>query len=212
MRMIRLAFISTALVAGLSVDAAAATITCPTPLGSFDRQMTVTNVSECKYAGPVTGTPDADDVADLFNPDPWTNKGSLTDDGTNGWLTISLTFGDFGDSDVAGNWSVNPAFWQNPGGYGNGVLSFHLGNGSGDPDWFFFKLDTGATSGTFVIDRVTGGGGGFSNVNLWGAGPPLQGCTELTCDPPVVTPEPGTMLMLGTGLTLLAVRLRRRRS
>ena len=200
-----------ALALGVTASADAATITCPTPLGSFERQITMTNVSECQFAGPVTGTPDATDVGNRFNPDPWTNEGGVTGNGTNDWLTVNLTSGSWGQANVSGNWSVNPLFWQQPNGYGSGVITFHLGNGNGDPDWFFFKLDTGALNGTFTITNI-GEGGGLSNMNLWGAGEGLPPCTTPICEPPLVTPEPGTMLMLGTGLALLAARLRRRKA
>ena len=43
----------------------------------------------------------------------------------------------------------------------------HVGNGQGDPDWWFFDITQGETAGTFSYDRLSGGGGGLSNLFLW---------------------------------------------
>ena len=196
----------TAIAAGLALWAAsadAASITCPTA-GTFDRQATMTNVEACKYVGPITGTPDASSVATQFGGS-WTNEGGVTGNASNDLLTVGLNSGAWGALPVAGTLNLDDAFWSM---YGRAVITIHLGNGSGDPDWFFFELTHGATAADFSVVKISGGGGGLSNINLWGSGTPFEQCDE-PCTP-VVTPEPGSLLLLGTGLMVFAARLRRR--
>ena len=166
----------------------------------------MTNVEACKFAGPVTGTPDADDVSDQFGG-AWTNKGGVAmADGTSNLLTVDVTSGSWGALPVGGTIAIDGSFWDL---FGRGVITFHLGNGAGDPDWFFFELTHDTNIADFSVVRLSGSGGGLSNINLWGTGEPFNECTQRDCQQ-LVTPEPGSLLLLGTGLTLFAARLRRR--
>lgn len=77
------------------------------------------------------------------------------------------------------------------------------------PNWGVEVWYIAGLTGTIDIP-ATAGGYGLSHYTLYNV--TTQPCTGDLCDPPVVTPEPGTMLMLGTGLALLAARLRRRKA
>ncbi len=176
--------------------------TCPT-IGTFDRQMTVTGATACYAVGAVNGTPNAGDVQDLFGAS-WSNNGQLAgSNGSNGLLTVFVTQGVWGGIPASGTWAVDPDLWSQ---YPRVVLSFHLGNGGGDPDWFFFDIDRNATFGEWSVRKLSGDGGGLSNVNLW-TDPPANG-PELA---PV--PEPGTLALLlsGFGVGAAAFVKRRRR-
>lgn len=122
--------------------------------------------------GDVTGTPGAADVAARFGG-TWTNEGAVAGaDGTNDMLTIALAPGNtWGNGPLSGTWAINPLFWST---YGDAVITMHVGNGSGDPDWFFWKITALETSGKFTYERISGGGGGLSNLFLWGSGTPQK--------------------------------------
>lgn len=195
--------IAALIVLGCALSAAPAEgspITCPT-VGAYNRQGTFNSAIACFAIGSVTGTPKADDVAAIFG-DTWLNEGELTGNGTDDLLTATVTSGSWGTIDTGGTWAINPSFWS---AWGRAVVTFHLGNGGGNPDWFFFEVTPGATSGTWFMDRLSGSGGGLSNINLWAA----NGSFTSLCTDCVTTPESGSMLLVGTGLLGLAALLRR---
>ncbi|OHE79109.1 MAG: hypothetical protein A3G75_10600 [Verrucomicrobia bacterium RIFCSPLOWO2_12_FULL_64_8] len=134
--------------------------------------------------------PDASTIAADFGG-TWTNEGELTGDGSNDWLTIDVTSGNWGDANVAGTWAINPLFWST---YGNAVISMHVGQGAGDPDYFAWLITPNTLSGTWSLEKKTGGGGGLSNMKLWGS------------DSPNRVPDGGsTVLLLGLAISGLAI-------
>lgn len=191
--------IAAVLVVGVyAVPAAATSITCPT-VGSPSRQATLSGAIDCKTVGQVTGTPKADDVTTLFGS-TWIEAGTLSGaSGSDDFLTGNVTSGSWGALPVTGTWNIDPGFWDI---FPRAVISFHLGTGGGDPDWFFFEIGPGSTSGTFAINKLSGGGGGLSNMTLW-ADPP----DTLSTGP---VPEPTTIALLGTGLLGGSIFFRRR--
>ena len=157
----------------------------------------------------VTGTPGAGDVTTRFgdpyplNPlqNSWLGAGSLAGaDGTNSFFTVDVSDGDsdtWGNGPLDGTWSISSAFWQT---YGRAVITMHVGNGAGDPDWFFWEIKQGETSGNFFYERQSGGGGGLSNLFLWGGSSP---------PPPPPGPAAGPRARVG-GLGRIARGLFRR--
>ncbi|HEU5124430.1 MAG TPA: hypothetical protein VFW05_10240 [Verrucomicrobiae bacterium] len=165
-------------------------------IGSAQRTGSLSSATQ-GATGSGTGNLDASTVNAAFG-DSWTEVGHL-DPGTglnDGFLTITLTSGAWGANNVAGTWAIAPSFWTT---YGDAVIGWHVGNGSGDPDFFMFLIEHGQTSGTWSYDRLSGGGGGFSNMQLFGSGKPTTR-----------VPDGGlTVLMLGSALTGLGAIARR---
>lgn len=203
MKFAKILFVAALLPVSLAARSEASPIvssTCPT-IGIFDRQMTVTNAIACYAVGSENGTPKAGDVQDLFGAS-WLNDGGLSgSNGTDGSLTVLVTQGVWNTIPASGTWAVDPDLWSQ---YPRVVLSFHLGNGGGDPDWFFFEIDHNATFGEWSVSKLSGDGGGLSNVNLW-TDPPTDG-PDLA---PV--PEPGTLALLLSGFGVGAAAFVRRR-
>jgi len=134
----------------------------------------------------------------------WVNEGELSGSGVNDLFTINVLTGSFGEGSVSGSWTIAPAFWNT---WGHGVISAHVGQGGGDPDWWLFLIEPGDTAGTWSYLINSGTGGGLSNIKLWGSGS-ASGNPEQQL---ISNPEPGTLVLLGTGLAGFAYSIRRRR-
>jgi hypothetical protein len=189
-------------VASFSVNAAA--ITC----GGAQRTATLDPSTACS-----TGTGNA--TAAIVNAtmpfsglDPlatneWSEVGQETSAGASvpAMFDVSLTSGTWGSTPVTGTWTIASSFWTT---YGNAAISMHVGNGGGDPDHWIWAIEQGATSGTFSYAKLTGTGGGLSNLKLYGAGDPV------VVDPPV-TPvsEPSILGLMGLGMIGLGLSRRR---
>ena len=182
--------------AGLAVtafcsNAMAGPITC----GSSDREATMTDADQC-WTGP--GNPGADDVLGYTGgDDPWMDAGEIAGGTEGGFLSIEFLTGGWDEGAFELRWTIAEEFWEM---YAEAVISIHVGNGNGDPDHFVFLINPGDLTGLLEYARCDDcGGGGFSNIRLWGRG---EGTS---------VPEPGTALLLGSGLLLLAAARRRRR-
>lgn len=160
-------------------------ITC----GSAQREATLDSAQTCKTG---LGNPKEAEILAHYAGDPWTKKGENAGaDGTNDLLTT--TTNGWG-TNVVGTWAIDASFWAS---YAEAVISIHVGNGGGDPDHFAWLVTTGETAGTFSYDRLSGTGGGLSNMFLWGRG---VGTTRV--------PEPASIALLLIGVAGLGVARR----
>jgi len=114
----------------------------------------------------------------------WSEQGSLTDNGSNSYLSSNLTSGSWGSQNVAGSWEIDSSFWDV---FDEAVISIHVGNGSYDPDHFAWLITEDEISGNWSYDKLTGNGGGLSNMKLWG---------RVSAQ----VPEPGTLSLFTLGL------------
>ncbi|WP_323816085.1 hypothetical protein [Cellvibrio sp. NN19] len=128
----------------------------------------------------------------------WVKEGELTGNGTNDLFSVSLTSGSWGNSDVAGTWSIDSSFWTL---HGLAVITMHVGEGNGDPDYFAWAIEKGATSGTFSYTDLDGRGGGLSNLFLFGGGVPTT-----TTNIPLPESGMGMLMLIGLASVLFARR------
>lgn len=177
-----------------SMVASASTITC----GNEYRTATLTSAELCEIG---SGNTSEADIENYFGGD-WDHLGGVAGaEGSagslnSGFLTVTLLSGTWGGiGPISGTWAIDEDFWTV---YGKAALSLHVGNGKYDPDHFAWSISEGNTSGTWSYERLSGNGGGLSNMHLWGSGEPVIQVSEANI---------GLLLMLG----LLSMFVARRR-
>jgi len=181
------------LLATMLVLAASHVSALPITCGGADRTATLDSAEMCKV-----GTGNTLGNGSTINGHygvTWSGVGSLTANGSNDFLSASLTSGSWGGQHVEGLWSIDSSFWDI---YAEAVISIHVGNGGGDPDHFAWLITENETSGTWSYDKLQGGGGGLSNMKLWGRGVAIK------------VSEPGTLGLLS--LAALGLVFSRRKS
>jgi PEP-CTERM motif-containing protein len=195
--------------------AAAATVTCPDPIGTNTRTYEVGPATDCVYGtGNIVGGTVGDPNEDFLNGNGtndgggsvtlggnWTGLNSTNQNGT-GITGLTFTFLNGGNN---GTFTLDTSQFT--------FTQFALGIvDGGTPKWAVFLLDmsaavNGILTGTWDIDGTNDSGdfnelaGGFSHAALYGRGSGSTG---------QVLPEPATLAMFGFGLIAVAYRARRR--
>lgn len=187
-----LTFVSTLALAVFSASSLAIpTVVSGDTCGSTQRTATFSGASECTYEDG-TNYNNVADINALYPTDPWAYAGELTDNGVDNFLTV--TAGSWGSSSVSGTWEIGAGFWSL---FDEAVVSIHVGQGGGAPDAWAWLMTPGDLSGTWSYDKLSGGGGGLSNIKLFGRG---DGTT---------VPEPDMVTLLAVGLLGMVVARRR---
>jgi hypothetical protein len=172
-----------------AVTASAGVITCEP---DEQRVATLGNAIECRTQNSINLN-DSDDLNDLFGTGyDWIKEGELVAEGSNDLFSVDT---DSWGVDVMGTWYIDDAFWNS---YSRAIITMHVGHGGGDPDAFAWLITPGETSGSFSYERIAGGGGGLSNMFLFGSG-----------TPDIRIPEPNISLLLVIGLCSIFFARRR---
>lgn len=187
-------FLALSLVYVFSSFAVAGEITC---MPDDQRVATLSDAIECKTLNSVNLNSSAQ-IDALYDDlgDPWVKEGELTGAGSNDLFTVTA---DSWGVDVEGNWYIASSFWQT---YGRAVITMHVGQGGGNPDAFAWLITPGQLTGYFSYERISGTGGGLSNLFLFGSGDPVY------VDPRSVS-ESSIAFLLLIGLCSLVISRRR---
>ncbi len=176
----------TLLILGWSASASATPVNCPGTAATTDREFTLdTAVAATCYqygTGNLNGSGDAINALGFVTLDKSDDNTTGTHDG---WLTIT------GQGTTSGTFTISPLAWTS---YGTILLALKSGEGVLNPDWAVFSLASGTLSGNWSIS----GNQALSHSNLYGGDPTT-----------IPTPEPTSMVLLGTGLIGVAARMRR---
>ncbi|WP_331346451.1 hypothetical protein [Cellvibrio sp. UBA7661] len=176
----------------MSVCASAANAGLITCEPSDQRIATLGDAIECRTQNDINLN-DADDLNALFGTNyAWIKEGELTAEGSNDLFSVDT---DSWGTDVTGTWTIDSSFWNV---YSRAVITMHVGHGGGNPDAFAWVITPDQTSGSFTYERVSGKGGGLSNMFLFGSGSPNIKLPESNI---------GMLLMIG----LLSIFFARRR-
>lgn len=178
-------------------EAAPISVNCPGTPSTTDREFTLTTDplgATCLAYGNNGNELNAN-AADVLVAAGWTviDKDQNPDAIflNDGWFSVT------GMGAISGTFTIDPAAW---GTWGEIAIGLVVGGGRIDPKWAAFELPTGETSGLWADAPQQGGG--LSHAVLYGRGTPVD-ITEV--------PEPATLLLLGSGLTIAARRKRAKR-
>jgi hypothetical protein len=186
-----------------SATAEASSITC----AGSDRSFSLGDATLCRQGSDANPKPELINAQGGIWTGSWSNEGELKGTGTDDLFGINVLAGSYGGGDVSGTWTIAQEFWNT---WSSGVISAHVGQGGGDPDWWLFLLEPGDTAGSWSYVLNSGTGGGLSNIKLWGSGRlPAQTSTSTT--DMITNPEPATLILFGSGLAGVAFAFRRRR-
>jgi len=197
---IRKSIVLSALILGFttvagSAQAAPITTSCPGTLETTDREFTLTTEpgSVCRgyQPGNINGNDDyINDVLDGVNF--WTTLDKSDDGMYPNALTVT-------GGPNSGTFSFTPALWTI---YDRIIVGLKSGNGQYDPDWAAFELVPYASSGEWTVSI-----NGLSHINLYGHGTTTRTGGD---DPGSPVPEPASLFLFGSGVALVARKIRRR--
>lgn len=147
------------------------------------RSASLSSADAC-YAQTLGSTAKASDVKTITG-NSWNLVGGLNGNGTDGWFSVSGS--GWGGASASGTWSISDLFWDN---FTSALITMHVGGGQKDAvDNFEWLITSESLSGTFGYSKLSGKGGGLSNIKLWGMGTVLKP-DPIPVPPPVVNPIP----------------------